>query len=190
MGFDMQLVEEPENYPTDYEPQEPDEPANYRFAAGTIGICLAVMHAAEVLDADQPAPNFPSWPPAGIDAKRASMIRRFMKSPEQLRERLAPDEYQLVQAYQQELCSVTAVVPSIGAKVAEFKFLSNDGWWLSPRECRLIWEGLERLLRMGHEPLFNWLRKEGYSEVEAREFIRLWAGYNRLAADCGGYRVY
>jgi hypothetical protein len=191
MGFDMRLVQEPAEYPPGYEPQDPDEPASYRFVIGSIGICLAVMAAAEVVNYEQEPPEFPDWPPPRMSENRRRQIERYMQDPDRLRERLTPDEWGLYEAYQRELEKVTAVGPANPGKVPEFKFLSNDGWLVCPAECLAIAVGLDRLLRDGHPPLFEWLeREQGYSAEGARAFIRLWAGYNRVAVGCGGYRVW
>lgn len=64
-------------------------------------------------------------------------------------------------------------------QVPAYKFSSNDGWLITPRECRTIASVLERALphlRKGGDPAW-------------RETVRLFIKFNRYAADHGGYRV-
>jgi hypothetical protein len=189
MGLTMRLVREPVVYPAGYLAQHRDQPSCYHFANGSISVCLAVMQAADVIDDQTEAPRFPCWPPPGASDRQVRLIEKYLDDAELRRTRLSAQELTLVQTFERQLEQAVTTPAKRPGKVPEFKFKSNDGWLISPAECRAVAAGLARLLREGHPPLFQWLTLKGYSAEDARAFIRQWRNFNQLAADCGGYRV-
>ncbi len=190
MGFDIRMEREPSSYPPDYEPQYAGEPAYYRIVEGSQWIILGIMIAAGVVDTEKEPPEIPEWPPLSMSDERFEQIEPYMDDPIALRGVLTPEEWQLYESYQRELGEATEVNSVWPGLVPAFKFKSSDGWLVSPAECRSIADGLDKLLRVGHPPLFQWLEKEkGCSATVAQELIRSWGGYNRVASECDGYRV-
>jgi hypothetical protein len=76
--------------------------------------------------------------------------------------------------------------------VPDFKFATNDGWIVSPREAASIAAALESTLARSPAAFTDALAElEGVNLApgEALAWIRQWVVYNRVAASNGGYRV-
>src|SRR5688500_1040462 len=99
MGYDLELVNPPEEYPADYEPQNEDCPECFRIGSGSRGSVGEAMAAAGVLDLEQPSAEFPKWPPPGIDDERGRKLMQYMDDGEALRRRLEPHEVAPVERY-------------------------------------------------------------------------------------------
>ena len=186
MGFDFEFVRPLEDCPDDYEPIDDDFPDCYRFTSHAMALSLQVMQDAGVIDNEQSVPSLPEWPPAGFDPQRAKNLERYLEEPDVLRSRLLPPEIPLFDAYvRAEECA-----QSNPGKVPAFKFQSNDGWFVTPDECRAIDNALRRAIEKNVEAVFDLLTADGSDRESAIECLRSWAEYNRLAANCGGYRVF
>jgi len=186
----LEFVEEPDEWPEDFVPQVEDEPRCFQFDGGSMAMMLAVMERAGVIDSDQHPPGFPDWPPPGLGPGRANLLERYLDDEDQRRRRLAPAEVPIWEASERADDQAQRTPPQSPGKVPAFKFRSNDHWWGSPTECRLIHAALREAVNQRSPAVFALLASEGYGTERAIELLELWAGYNRLAAEYGGYRVY
>ena len=77
-------------------------------------------------------------------------------------------------------------------KALAYKFATNDGWLITPGECRAIATGLAGALARRRRKLIRGLAARGYDRTEesVARLLEPWAQYNRFAADQGGYRIW
>lgn len=73
-------------------------------------------------------------------------------------------------------------------QVASYKWSSNDGWLVTPAECRAIAVALRRSIDMIAEDYFPDI--EGLTEQDGQKWVRNWMRFHEIAAEHGGYRVY
>ena len=135
-------------------------------------------------------PPFPDWPPPGITAERGKQLGRYLDDEEALRKRLEPGEVAAFEAFERATERVQRTPSPLPGKVPDFKFRTNDGWWVTPEECRTIDLALRRAIAQRFGPVYEAFEADGGTREDALEFLQLWAGYNRMAAACGGYRVF
>lgn len=82
--------------------------------------------------------------------------------------------------------------PAPPAKALGYEFRTNDGWLVTPDQCRVIADGLDEDLAEYPDELIRGLRDRGYSHTKESvvDLLSPWTRFNRLAADHGGYRVW
>ena len=69
------------------------------------------------------------------------------------------------------------------------KFCSNDGWHVTPDECKLIADGLSKLL-INNTSIKFIDRWDGLEKDVNREHVQDFADYCKFSADHDGFRVY
>lgn len=189
MAFDMEFLVEPDDLPDDYESQDEGHPECFRAGGDAMALLVTVMTRAGVIDAVQPTPEFPRWPPPGLDEGRAQELARYWDEPSEVDKRLQPSEVPVIEAYRRARDDAARTGSPNSGKVPAFKFESNDGWIVTSEECRSIVEGMSRLLSGDLEAFLCLLKADGWDPEAVTELMRLWTSYNRIAADHGGYRV-
>lgn len=71
------------------------------------------------------------------------------------------------------------------------KFCSNDGWIITPEECLLIANGLDRLLRNPKRITYTvYLDGTKILTKEEREYVQKFSNFCRRSALLGGFKVY
>jgi hypothetical protein len=191
MGFTMRFAQPARTLPDWYQPSEPDDPSSYQLTFGGMFEVAAAMAVADLLDEEMATPKLPRWPPRGISPQRADELRLHLFTPE-LDDVIKPRELPLVADFLKRFSRATGRRSNSLGRVPAFKFLSNDGWLVTPDECQLIADGLDTALAKRRAELVRGLRAQGYSRTAktVADLLIWWAQYNRVAADHGGYRVW
>lgn len=192
----MQMVASPAGWIKGYTPQTCGLPSLYQFANRTMADMVDVMIAAGVLDTQEAPRELPPWPPKGISQKRVAALgaELFLDGANSYVVFTYPNEPTTREAklFDSWAKATTALLCGRSAatdKVPACKFESTAGWFVSPEECRLIAEALDRQLDRQPDRLLASLLASGWTPTKAEKWIRSWASYNRVAADHGGYRV-
>lgn len=188
----MICVRRPKSWPEWYEPIDEDYPGSYQLTSGGMGEVAAGMAAAGLIDERAKTPELPDWPPPGISPKRAEALSDCLFDPEELAAEVRPKERPIVAEFLRQWDAAAGARSADPALVPAFKFFSNDGWLVTPEECRLIADGLTRALAERRKVLIAGLKVRGYKRTSETvvDLLEPWAAYNRLAADHGGYRVW
>lgn len=192
MGFDMRFVLPPANLPDWYQPIEPEEPGYYQLTFGGMFEVVAAMAAAGLLDEEVPVPLLPDWPPLGLTTERAGELQASLHDSAKLDELIQPHERTAVAEFLGHFTGATGQRSAYEGRVPGYKFRSNDGWLVTPEECRVIADGLDAALDGERDELVHRLRERGYSRTADTvwDLLFWWAKYNRVAVDHGGYRVW
>jgi hypothetical protein len=192
----MRFVHPPTNLPEWYEPSEPDYPELYQVTFEGMFEVAAGMAVARLLDEETAAPKLPRWPPGKMTQERAEELWPYLFEPAKpgqaaLADILAPHERSIVSKYLTRFEAATGK-PAPPGKALGYKFRSNDGWLVTPDECRVIADGLDVALAERRDDLVRGLQDRGYSRTldTVSDLLGWWAQYNRVAADHGGYRVW
>jgi hypothetical protein len=133
-----------------------------------MGFLRSVMRMAEALDEEVPSPEFPE------------IEKRDDETEEQYEMRL--------QESQDEITSI-----SPGVKPPFYKFCSNDGWFLTPEECRVIADAIDKYVDEHEE--YTWSSWDGEVKTVKRgddddNFVREFSAYCRKMSESGGFKVY
>lgn len=211
MGMDLTTVEKPKDVPGSYAKAHPD-PGYYRFNVQGMASMVSLMSAAGVLS-DEPSPKFPERP-APKDPKHGQLYDEVMGGNKEARAKLKADELRLIDAYVAEVRKLQKTRSASADKVPAYKFQSNDGWFVSPDECRLIARAMRNFAthvtsaqakaandasKRRDEQLYKAVdpsgamvrltQQTGMSVEELRTWMLDWADYNTLASFSGGYEV-
>jgi hypothetical protein len=179
MGYDMHMVRKPASVPAGHKPQYEGQPEYHRFNIHWMPLVREMMQRAGVLDDyGEPDPGLPQFPPEGISFERADELM------ENDGKGASADEKKILDAYNRERDEILAQTSPDEGRVGYWKFCSNDGWLVTPDECRIIAETLSQNLA---PELWDGLDLE---EQHAREALAQWIGFARLAAENGGFRVW
>jgi hypothetical protein len=196
VSFWMQFTRRPSALPEWYEPIDPDSPDLYQVTFGGMYEVAAGMAAAGLLDEDAPVPELPNWESAGFTPERGQELFDFWVYPHQpgkptLEDVAEPHERLAFAEFLKRYEAATGQ-PAPAGKALGYKFLSSDGWLVTPDECRLIASGLESALDHQRGKLVRGLRGRGYSRTTETvwDLLFWWARYNLVAADYGGYRIW
>ncbi len=196
MGFWMRFVRPSTNLPGWYQPIEPDYPDLYQLTFGGMFEVAAGMAAAGLLDEGPVAPQLPCWNEVGLSPERGQELWPYLFEPARpgkaaLAHVLRPHERPAVAEYMARFQAATGQ-PALPGKALAYKFQSNDGWLVTPDECRVIADGLDAALAHRRDDLVRGLGERGYTRVSetAWDLLGWWAQYNRVAADHGGYRIW
>jgi hypothetical protein len=87
-----------------------------------------------------------------------------------------------------ERAQVTDRETIVDGRVASYKWESNDGWLVTPAECRIIAERVRKSADMIAREFFTDI--DGMTEEQGRAWVTGWIRFHELAAEHGGYRVY
>ena len=196
MGFWMQFVQPSTNLPEWYEPIDRDYPDLYQLTFGGKFEVAAGMAAAELLDEEKAAPTLPRRADVGLSEERGQeLFDLFVYRPEPgqrtLDDVLTPEERPAFTEYLARFEAATGQ-PAPPGKALAYKFRTNDGWLVTPDECRVIADGLDAALAKRRARLVRGLQTRGYSrnKESVADLLSPWAKYNRVAADHRGYRIW
>jgi hypothetical protein len=187
MGFDLQMVRAPAAADEEELPNSGGVAGYYRFDLREMQVTVGALERAEALH-DGPAPEIPELACEGLDEERVFAAIEALRG-EAGAGAAAPTEAELAAARAFIAAHEAAMSASsiVGDRVGAFKFETNDGWLVTPEECRL----LARKLRARCEALAReYFPAAGVQEAAARRWIVGFARYNEIAAEHGGYRVY
>ena len=211
MGMDLTMAVAPGPTPG-YRPQHDDDPTYYRFRTPAMALMVQVMRSAGVMS-DEPAPEFPPWPPEGLPEDRVALLEQAMSGGDA--EALTTRERVFLEGMQHRLQAARAMRSREPGKVPAFKFTSNDGWIVLASECAAIARAvreyatritehdlaaLEReydarqkamaapMIAQGHVMLLG-NEPLGLDLRELTIWLAEWAMYNEVASHHGGYRV-
>ncbi len=211
MGMDLNTVETPKDVPASYAKAHP-EPGYYRFNVQGMASMVSLMSAAGVLS-DEPSPKFPERP-APKDRKHQELYDEVMGGNKEARAKLKADELKVIDAYVAAVRKLQKTRSTSADKVPAYKFQTNDGWFVSPDECRLIARAMrnfatrvtatqakaaneasmqrdEQLYKVvdPHGTMVRLTQQTGMTVEELRTWMLDWADYNTLASFSGGYEV-
>src|SRR5262249_6073115 len=143
----------------------------------------AAMAVAGVLDEEASSPKLPDWPPRGVSAERADQLSLYLFAPAKLDKVIKPSERRPVADFLEQFADATGRGSDTPGRVPAYKFRSNDGWLVTPDECRVIADGLDAALAKRRAALVRGLRSRGYSRTAATvaDLLVWWAQYNRVA---------
>ena len=211
MGMDISTIEKPKDVPAAYAKQHP-EPGYYRFNVQGMASMVTLMSAAGVLS-DEAPPKFPAAPKPK-DPKQQEVYDEAFQGKKEARAKLKPEELKAIDAYVAAVHQGQAVRSASPDKVPAFKFQSNDGWFVSPDECRLIARAVRSFATKvtstdakaaneaakqkdaqlakavpASEKMIRLAKETGMSVEELRSWMLDWADFNTLASFAGGYEV-
>ena len=213
MGFDMQMVSPPKELPPAYVAQYEDQPGYYRFKTSAMVIMAVVMQSAEILSED-PAPQWPPWPPKNVAPERLKLIEEAVRKGE-VTPGLTKAEQEIVTSAIEASKKVRAARSKNASQVPAFKFRSNDGWIVASEECRIIatrlrryaehikqddLDGLAKQYQLSQQKLMQGPISQGEIVIsgheplgltlsELKKWVLEWAAFNDLASRNGGYLV-
>lgn len=211
MGMDINTIEVPKNVPASYQSQHSD-PGYYRFNVQGMASMVTLMSAAGVLS-DEAPPKFPDAPKPR-DPKHQPLYDDVFMGKKESRAQLKPDELKALDAYVATVRKLQGQKSAAPEKVPAFKFQSNEGWFVSPDECRVIARAMKNFatrvsgsqvkaandaskkkdeqLAKAVDPTGKMTRlteETGMSIDELKKWMLDWADYNTLASFAGGYEV-
>lgn len=193
MGYDLQMVRAPASVDEDELPNSSGVPGYYRFNNWGMRMTVGALEWADAIHGGA-APPFPEFPPAGLDVDRAyAALDRLSVAPDD--ETFDEDggdpptdaEIEAVRIYKAARDRVAATPSIVDDRIGGYKFASNDGWLITPDECRIVARRLRERVDMIARDFFP---DAGVSEADGRRWLLGFARYNELAAEHGGYRVY
>jgi len=202
MTFEMKMIREPLQVPAGYEtPMYGDPPSLYRLNDNGMRLTLEAMDAAgclQWLDApDLVSPPPPGLAPAGLEP---SLDGIFVLGGQELRPvepaetaRVEDDDPRtremaaMREKYFEMNDFILACDTVRDGRVASYKWQTNDGWLVTPGECRAIASALRRSL----DDVVGRLFPTRFQSVQnGHRWLERWTTFHDLAAEHGGYRVY
>jgi len=175
MGYDMNLMQVPSTLLPGYTPQDPAKPGELRLSMYEMRVTFGFLGVgwADVLW----DPGWPEFPAPGAFELTSDDLQAASRSPEVQarydRFRVAHDEVTRREAIQD-------------GKVALYKWSSNDGWWVTPAECRLV---ADKVKAAAPRIVAEYFPTENLDADAARAWVDRWVAYHELGAANGGYRV-
>jgi hypothetical protein len=196
MGYDIFMLQKPPANIPGYKPQDEGDPEYWRFNAGGMAGMLRIMIKARIADRNFAAPPLSDWPPKGVlSEERAEELADWAWWGEMPGKPPTESEMQRLQPWRDALERWRRTPSTEPGRVPAFKFCTNDGWIVTPEECTIIANGLEAGVTRSRRVLGRFRgivpspRRSGIPRDEAAQWILQWAGYNRAAAQLGGYSV-
>lgn len=181
MGLDLTMLRTPDGLPNNVPEIVRNLPLGYFRGAP-----FDAMSAADLLDFDVGSRDLPAWPPQPLKERRAYQLLELFEQldpeePPTLVAKVKPTyaELRIMQKYVFDLQRMRSARSRKRGRVPAYKFLSNDGWIVTPIECLLIAFRLQVYLKTGAR-----------TEVEDHTYIAAFVAYNELAAKWGGYEVW
>jgi hypothetical protein len=192
MGYDMKMVRTPDRVPAGYTPPFPDSPGYFRYAVRAMNLVVGAMEwAGAIYHAERP--RFPPFPPPGFaDAERAAAVLDRLAlgvddGPEAFDPPATAEELESAGRYRAACEALVTRETLQDDAVAAYKWRSNEGWLVTPAECRAV----ARRVRAHTEVIArDYFTDAGMSAEQGRAWLEGWAGFHELAAEHGGYRVY
>lgn len=193
MGYDLQMVRAPASVDEEELPNSSGVPGYYRFNNWGMRMTVGALEWADAIHGGA-APRFPDFPPPGVDVDRAyAALDRLSVAPgdetydEDEGDPPTDAELDAVRTYKIARDLIAAKPSIVDDQVGAYKFASNDGWLITPDECRILARRLRASVDMIAEQFFP---DAGVSAEDGRRWLLGFARYNELAAEHGGYRVY
>lgn len=214
MGMDITMNEPPTAAEVRQAKLDHDDPAYYRFNHGSMAAMVLTMISAGAVVQGDPAPTFPTWPPAGTPADRKDLLDEALADAS-LEVKLTPPEQIRVRTVRKRWKQLLATHSARKGKVPAFKFMSNEDWIVAGDECTVIatklrayaahltqrdLDAFDKAYTESQRALTAKIQQPGMTTVlgneglgisldEFRAWIEQWATFNEIAARHGGYHV-
>lgn len=182
MSFSFRMINPPEADPS-YKPLVADAPDYYQVNSIGMEILYTIMSAGSMLDEDCEPPNFDEALPEWMDEERVEEVMDALElgdapdPPLTNKEREAIAQARLAQKILLQVQSPTS------GRVPAFKFGSNDGWVITPKECAIITSEAARI--RADPELLSRVCPTG----ERRLLLESWAEFVRVAETADGLTV-
>jgi hypothetical protein len=176
MGYDMYIVQEVETPGDEYLPQDPSEPRYYRLNWRAMQVMRQIMSLTGIFDEKASHDEWPLWPPEGICANRADDLEEHFRYGIEITP--SPTEIE-AERITNELVAWDAIRRTRSARpdlVPAFKFRSNDHWFVSPEECRVIADRLREALAFNPASILPDPKHTGITCDEAKHWVLEWGG--------------
>lgn len=167
MGCSIEMTVEPKLPIDGYQPRHSEYPGSFEVNWSGMSWLLELMENANVIDRDCPdADHIPS----GLSAQRMKAIWDLFCFDHSIEPLPTENELKMIDESQAR-----------EGRVLVIKFVSNQGFLVTPDECLVIAHGVERYAS----------ENESRSELDLEwSDVHFWASYNRVAANHGGYRIH
>jgi hypothetical protein len=212
-GMDITTLQKPKGVPPGYAHQHSD-PSYYRFNVQGMAAMRNLMDVAGALSTEAP-PQFPKAPKAADPTQQAlyDEVLQGGTGSASARKKLSASQLKTLDEYIAAVRQAQGARSAAADKVPSFKFESNEGWLVTPDECKLIAKALrayavklsgseaktanaaakkadEKLAAQVVDKQMVRLTEEvGMSAEEMKSWMLDWAEYNQLASTAGGYEV-
>jgi len=216
MGFDFQMI----NVPTRLSVAEVKQFAGYlaiserrlgafRFNVSPMPALVSALVVSGVASAEEPG-EFPHWPPGGMDEESAEALAVALHHGRSPPRGASPAEVEAMKTFLAQRQRVLSACSSKMTQVPLYKFQGNEGWVVTPEECKAIAAALAAHLDLAanrkSDPAFEreWTKEllrlperfrpvsfeqEGPLSERFRERLKPFIEFNLLAAAHGGYTV-
>lgn len=184
MGYDLHMAETPDSVDEKELPNSSGVPGYYRFNVWGMGMTVGALEWAGAIYHGEPPP-LPEL--EGIDEDRVHVAVEVVRGGKPPKKK-PPTEAELAAARAYLDAHEKAVSKSSlkRGRVGAYKFQSNDGWLVTPKECLVIASKLRASVDVIARDFFG---DAGIAEKDGRRWVLGFARYNEIAAEHGGYRV-
>ena len=179
MGLDLTMMRTPDQIPKQFPLLFRKSPSYFR------GVPYEDLVAADLLDQDCDSAMRPDWPPIGLSKARANQLQSLFEAPDEEEQtptlvEVAPTarELRVMQEWQSATDCARSARSRKRNKVPAYKFLSNDGWIVTPEESLILAYGLIKHLELEA------------SLAATPKYVSQFCAFNQLAAWNGGYNVW
>ncbi len=155
---------------------------------------VTALEQADVIDREASPMWEATWPPKRprLSKERAELLLMYAQTGETVTPAPSPDERAAIATYRRERERSQVGKPGRRGRVPRYKFASNDGWIVTPKEAQKLADGVTKFLadEDGFE-LFcdacDWTKEQG--KVFRRNLMKLHKFCLRAAA-ADGFAVY
>jgi hypothetical protein len=186
VGFDFKMVRTPASADEAELPNSGGVPGYYRFNTRGMAMTMGVFEWADVLHWEG-RPTLPTLASSGMHDDRARAAIAAVRGHGDPDERLTDAELaaarELLRAHDEAVSRDSLRDGRVGA----WKFASNDGWLVTPDECRAI---AARLRAHAEVIASDFFPDAGIPYKDGLKWVLGFARYNEIAAEHGGYRVH
>lgn len=189
MGYDLHMVRTPDAVDPELA-NSYDRPGYYRFNVWGMGVTVGALEWADAIHHGD-APPIPELEVPGLDEERIHAAIEFIQAEQDddgddADEPPTEAELAAARAYLRAHEEAVSASSLQEGRVGAFKFQSNDGWLVTPEECREI----ARKLRASADVIASdYFPDAGVARADGERWVLGFARYNEIAAEHGGYRV-
>jgi hypothetical protein len=191
VGFDFRIAEAPERWPASYRPQYDDAPEYFRVTHKAMHALRAALVATGAIDVEARVPSFPPWPPEPLTRLRAAGVEMATEQGMTIEPPSTATEVEVLERWRNKRAAALETTSADPDKVPAFKLGSNDGWRLTPGECRALGKALRATIADHPDALVAAVTESGstLARDESLAWLAAFADYLAVAADHGGVVV-